>query len=315
MKPHGARLVLTLALAASPASAQVYSVNAVGYVNMTLGPGLSLLANPLNAIARDTNSHVAMSSNHLNSLLFLPESADGTVIFRFDPASQSYQNAVTFFAGRGWYPVSGNTNDPVMSLPPGEGFFLQPAGPTPLNITFVGEVLQGHLVNPIPPNASLKGSLVPQAAPLQTWLNFPATEGDQIGQWDAALQRYNFFVYAAGTWFPEEPTLRVAEGFLVRRDPLLATADRWWTRDFTVNPAPAPGLAAPADSTAPSITRLTIQGASVALSIRHSGGGAYHVQFSSDGLSWKTVAQNQTTALWSGPFPGGGRGQFRCIKP
>lgn len=313
--------LLTAALLApdiftSPLPAQVWSVNAVGYVNLSLEPGLNLIANPLNSWSASSNSAPVL--NHLNTLMPLPDSADGTVIFRFDPVTQRYRDAVTFFAGFGWYPASGDTNDPVMILPPGEGFFIQPAGPTPLDVTLVGEVLQGHLVNPIPPNDSLKASLVPQTGLLASQLAFPSTEGDRISHWDTASQRFNPpTVYLGGVWLPEEPLLNVAQGFRIRRDPLLAATDRWWVRDFSVNPAPAPlaGLVSDKTTSDLGIRWMGINASQVILEVVNATGGPYHVQFSADGFAWRTVAENQKASRWTATCPGVPRGCYRVIKP
>ncbi len=286
-----------------------YTVNIVGYVNVSLANGLNLVANPLRA-----------TNNHLNTVLPLPDSADGTVVFRYDADTQSYRDAVTFFAGFGWFPVSGVLDDPVMTVAPGDGFFIQPGGPALTNITFVGEVLEGSLTNPIPGNFSLKASLVPQAGRLVTDLIFNPVGADTIYQWDAAVQRFN----AASTydalmpdWVPTEPAIRVAEGFFVRRVPALATQANWWIRHFTVDPiSPLQNNLASGDTLAdPSIRSIAVSGGKVSLDILNSTGGPYQVQFTTDGLAWKTVADSQTAARWTAPCPGGSQGFYRLIKP
>src|SRR5688572_12147371 len=69
--------------------AQVYSANAVGYVNLSLGAGYTIIANPLNG-----------TNNNLNTILPLPDSADGTQIYRFNPVTQEYTISA-FFGGEG----------------------------------------------------------------------------------------------------------------------------------------------------------------------------------------------------------------------
>ncbi len=286
---------------------QVNSVNAVGYVTLSLPAGLSLIANPLNH-----------PNTHLDTILPLPDSADGTVIFRLDPATQSYRDAVTFFAGFGWYAVSGDPHDPVLTIDPGEGFFIQPAGPTPLDVTLVGEVPQGNLTNPIPANCSLKSSQVPQAGRLATYLEFRPVAGDVIRRWDAFAQVFQpVSTYAAtGTWDPEEPTIQVAEGFLVCRNPALATPDKWWIRAFWVIPLPPPGAWPSGPAPSPlRIRALGVSAAQVSLDIINPNAATYAVQFSTDGLAWKTVAENQTTTLWTAPRPSGTRGLYRLVNP
>lgn len=215
--------------------AQVYSANAVGYVNLTLQAGFNLAANPLNG-----------TNNNLNTILPLPDSADGTVIFRYNAASQSYNNSITWFTGFGWFTSDPNPNALVVN--PGEGFFIKPSGPTPLTVTFVGEVPQGNLSNPLLGNNyfAIVSSQVPQALPLGSTgeantLNFPAFEGDVVFLFNAVTQAYkNSYTYFGGFgWFsnnpddpgPVGPTIPVATSFFLQKK----GADVNWTRNFSVN--------------------------------------------------------------------------------
>ena len=130
--------------------AQVYSVNVVGYVNITVPAGkLMILANPLNN-----------GANGIDAVLPLPESGDSAIVYRFDPVGQTFRDAISFFGGVGW--LSGT--DPNPTLVPGEGFFIQAPNGTALNLTFVGEVPQGNLSYPLAGNGrlTLVGSMVPQ---------------------------------------------------------------------------------------------------------------------------------------------------------
>jgi hypothetical protein len=231
-------LLLTIALGAAgvaASSAQVYSVNAVGYVNLSLVNGYTLIANPLNG-----------TDNSLNTILPLPASADGTTIFRFKPAVQNYGEAIQFFAGFGWFTVDTDPN--WLTLPPGVGVFIQPSGPTPLNVTFVGEVPQGNLSNQLRGGNAYQivGSQVPQALPIgdtatPNTLNFPAAEGDVVFIFNSPTQTYKeAYQYFGGFgWFsvnpddpgPVGPTIPVATSFFVQK----AGPDVAWTRTFSVN--------------------------------------------------------------------------------
>jgi hypothetical protein len=228
-------LLLTAALVAATSAsalAQVYSVNAVGYVNLTIpANGLSIIANPLNG-----------TNNLLNTILPLPDGSDGVTVFRYDPATQMYLDSLTFLTGLGWLSAS----DPTPTVAPGEGFWIQNVLPTPLNITFVGEVPQGHQVNPIAGNnsLSLRSSIVPQALRLgdtatTNTLLFPADDGDTVFVWDTTVQNYkDSYTYLTGLgWLsasdpdPAGPLLQVAQGFwIIKQAPA-----KDWVRDFTVN--------------------------------------------------------------------------------
>jgi len=92
---------------------------------MHLPAGLSIIANPLN-----------YGDNHLNTILPLPDSASGTTIYRFDPATQNYGEAITFIGfGLGW--ISADPRSDWLVLNPGEGVFIQTFDPR--DITFVGK--------------------------------------------------------------------------------------------------------------------------------------------------------------------------------
>src|SRR5687768_13365508 len=124
-------LLLTAALSAAglaTSMAQVYSVNAVGYVNTTVpANGFRIISNPLNG-----------TNNSVNTSMPLPNdgSFDGTTIYRFDSATQQYQDSLQWLSGLGW--LSASDPDPVIN--PGEGFFIQNVQAQALNLTFVGEV-------------------------------------------------------------------------------------------------------------------------------------------------------------------------------
>jgi len=313
MKPSKRVLSVGLAMAGLISSSQfgyggVGSINVVGYVNVPLSPGFNLIANPLNT-----------TNNNANYLM--PGVPDGAALFRFDPVSQRYLDAATYFSGVGWYPISGNTNDPALILNPGEGFFIHT--PQAVTITFVGEVLQGYLTNPIPANFSLKASMVPQAGKLQTDLKFPPVQDDYIWRWDASGQTFTFlspYFYSSPVWAPSEPSINVAEGFIVHRDPALATPDNWWIRNFIVNSLASALVSAQAGVSAdqpvspPAIRGIIVKGGAVNLNILNPGGGSYNVQFSTDGIAWGTVATGQTGTSWSGAFPGGARGYYQLVS-
>jgi hypothetical protein len=221
--------------------AQVYSANAVGYVNLSISPGFAIIANPLNG-----------TNNHLNTILPLPDTADGTIIYRFKPASQNYGDAITFYALGGGQPgqwASADLNEDY-TVNPGEGFFIQTPPGVTLNVTFVGEVPQGQLANPVlgGNNYSILSSQVPQALPLgyvgsAGTLEFPAADGDIVYIFDAAVQNYKqaftFYGPPNNAWASENPddpgvagpTIPVGTGFFVQK----TGSNTSWNRNFSVN--------------------------------------------------------------------------------
>jgi hypothetical protein len=229
--------------------AQVYSANAVGYVNMQLADGLSLIANPL-----------INGDNNIDTVMPLPDTASGTTIYRFDAATGNYGDSITFVGfGLGWNTASADPNWKIMN--PGEGFFVQVlSGTGPLDVTFVGDVPQGNLSNtlPAPGNLLIKSSQVPQEAALGKGLDadgpaegleFPAVTGDTIFIWNPTIQNYNNswtylslgaggapgtfgWVSDTGVWPTPGPVIPVGAGFFVQRGPGGGTS---WNRTFSVN--------------------------------------------------------------------------------
>jgi hypothetical protein len=199
------RLVLIAAtlLVAGNAAAQVYSVNAVGYVNTALVSGFNLVANPLNT-GGNTVAEV------------YPTLPDGSLLYTYG-AETGFR--VIQFDGE-WLP-SGET-----VVAPGTGHFLRvPAAGT---VTYVGEVPQGALTTPLVAGFNLVGSKVPQAGKLQTDLGYQPADGDLVYQYGSG--GYTVTQYD-GEWLPSEPALKVGEGIWIRK----ASAGNW-TRNFSVNP-------------------------------------------------------------------------------
>ena len=183
------------ALSASAQSTNVYSVNAVGYVQVNLPAGYSLISNPLNG-----------TNNALNTII--PNAPDNAFIFRFNSISQTFDSTVPqYFLGFGWFPNS--------TINPGEGFFINVS--TPTNITFVGEVPQGSLTNSIPVGYSMRSSIVPKGGSFDA-IGFPAGDNDTVISFNSATQSYSPTVpqYFNGVgWFPAAPTNQVGGAFFI----------------------------------------------------------------------------------------------------
>jgi hypothetical protein len=200
-------VILTAAVIAAgigASQAQVYSVNAVGYVNYNIPNGFSLIANPLNT----TNNTIGyLLQNVPNFCNFLSWNGTG-----FDTATY----------------IFGAWDHPEYSLKPGEGGFINTD--TPFTITWVGEVMQGSLTNDIPSGFSVRASMVPQAGGVTSVLGLT-----QLGTFDN-LQKWNgtgydtYTVLPGGGWDPSEPTFNVGEAFFLNTG-----GSASWTRTFSVN--------------------------------------------------------------------------------
>jgi hypothetical protein len=199
------------AVATATASAQVYSVNAVGYVNVTVPKGFTLIANPLKAA---TNTVGALFASAPDGTTLYTLKADGT----YDINTKDFGE---------W----GNPNAP---LEPGQGAFILNAGNDAFTVTFVGEVMQGKgasaLKNPLPKGFSIRSSMVPQSGQLDKDLGFPAADGDTIYFWKNASTSYGIHTFDFGAW-DTPPVPAVGEAFYVNK---VAAVD--WVREFSVNP-------------------------------------------------------------------------------
>jgi len=228
-------LIAAAALAAGiiSSSAQgVYSLNVVGYVNLTLQPGFNMIANPLDFDGTGTNNTIAG--------VFGTNLPSGSTVYLWVPASGTYVASSYAPAGKGGSPVwdSVSTN----SLNPGQGCFVNLASSvtSPITVTVVGNVLQGSLANPnIPATGGfgLLGSQVPLAGGLQTVLNYTPTSGDVIEPWDPTNQVFGTpYSYApAGkggspVWSPSEPVINVGQGFFLDA----AGSGEIWTNSFSI---------------------------------------------------------------------------------
>jgi hypothetical protein len=204
-------LLVTAALGAvgvTSAVAQVYSVNAVGYVNKTLKPGFNMIANPLDAGAGKNTVGTVLAG--------VP---DGTTVYKF-VAGYTINDYSTLF---GW-------SDANMSAAPGEGLFVKiPAG-ADVNITFVGEVMQGDLKMDLPSGFSMVASKVPQAGKVSTDLKYPVADGDTVYTY-ANPGGYSIFDYSdLFGWSAPEPSVAVGEAFWSKK-----SAAATWSRTFSVN--------------------------------------------------------------------------------
>jgi len=219
-------LLCAAALAAGAATSMaqnVYSLNVVGYVNLTLPVGYTLVGNPLDLDGSGTNNTVATVFGATLPVGSAVYTWNGT---GYNIASYSKNKAGT---ATNW--------SPVIALNPGTGAWVGiPNGSGTQTATVVGNVLQGALVNSaILPGGgySLVSSVVPVTGGLQTALGYKPALNDATYQWNGT--GYNISSYTknkAGTatnWGPSEPSIAVGEGFW-----LSTVAGQVWSNNFTV---------------------------------------------------------------------------------
>jgi len=205
------------------AQTNVYSLNAVGYVNVTIpANSFKMIANPLNT-----------TNNTLNNLMPYNNGAipAGTQVYKYPYGGPS--------------PASGTATmdefdlvwSPNLNFAPGEGAFIKNNSGSPITLTFVGEVMQGSLSNSLPTGYAMRGSMVPQQGTLGPNsvglpnLGVPGQPGDQVSKFVGPPVGYitSTFDEFDLVWSPNL-TNDVAEGFFIRKN-----AGEPWLRTFSVN--------------------------------------------------------------------------------
>jgi hypothetical protein len=212
-------------------STNVYSLNAVGYINVTLPPGFSIVADQLIATGGNTISNLVNDTSG---------AYDGLTYFKFTGHGFNYDTASsTFGAGNNGWPSGGQD-----TLNPGEAAWFQNPNTTNMTLTFVGTVPQGTNTVSLPVGFSLISSPVPQAGTLSTALGFTnVNQNDVVFVWQPNGTGGGSYVdggdqvvpagFGSGyntEWSPNEPTVAVGQGFWYQ-----ATAAVNWTRVFSVN--------------------------------------------------------------------------------
>ena len=211
-------LLLTAALSAAGAltsMAQVYSVNIVGYVNLAIPHGFSMVANQLN---NSVNNQLAT---------VIPTPPNASFFYKFNNATSSY--TIDDYTDGSW---EGDTSG-TMTLNPGEGVFVNATDA--FTATFVGEVqLVSHV--PVPHGFSIISSPIPQQGLLDPDLGYVPGNGDFVYQFQNASSSYRINDFADGAWEGDDggasPTIHVGEAFFLFNN----NAPHNWDRIFTVGP-------------------------------------------------------------------------------
>ena len=200
--------------------AQVYSQNAVGYVNLTIRPGFNMISAPMLTPSRTLTSLIPAASN--------PQ-ADGAVFYKWTGVGYSIQTLDISGAGD-WDP------NPNETIPMGKGGFMFSPQASPFTLTFVGEVAQGALSTTYFSGFDFVASQVPQAGLITTVLGFTPADGDVAYQWinngvdPVGYQINTYDLSGAGDWDPAQPVLQVGGSVLLK-----TTGARVWNRTFSVN--------------------------------------------------------------------------------
>jgi hypothetical protein len=208
----------------------VYSVNVVGYVNISFTANTyKLVTNPLNT-----------TNNTLSSVFAsLTDDDGGAVVYIWDNANAKYHSYMYLGVDSGWLNVENQANANADTFAPGQGAWVNFVNGAK-QVTFVGDVAQGTLTEQIYTGWNTVGSIVPQQGDITVDLGLSnATDGDVIyrrttrttNPWDSWT-----YMADAGAWLNsdtgsfESVVLGVGEAVWYS-----AMAPSTWTRTFSVN--------------------------------------------------------------------------------
>jgi len=188
----------------------VYSLNAVGYINVTMVPGYNIVTCPL--IASPTNT-IAVLLNNTNGQ-FQQSARDGAQIYAFGGGTYIGSETANANDPNGWSASGTNTINPGQAI-----FFFNPTA-TNMTATFVGTVPTGSLTNTLIPGYNLVGSIVPVTGDIVT-NTLSQLPGAVSGRTSDYVYLYNPGVgyepqdnFTAGGWSTGDPTLATAyQGF------------------------------------------------------------------------------------------------------
>lgn len=174
------------------------SCNSVGYADVAMPSGYSMIANPLNAV-----------DNRVNAVL--PNVPDGTYLHKFNEVTDQYYEVNAFISGSGWI-------DTNMTLAPGEGAIIQL--PSATTVSFIGECQQGYLINPVLSGHSIRSAKAPISGPVTSGLGTPILEGDIIIRMISGT--YQHYAYHNGLWISigaqvSEPVINLGESFWINK--------------------------------------------------------------------------------------------------
>ena len=217
-----AAVILAAGLASSMAQ-NVYSLNVVGYINVTCaGSTYTMMANQLN--------------NGTNGLAqVLPSAPALSEVLKYNAAKSDYDTAVTDGSGA-WFTLLGAPS--TMTVAPGEGFFFLNGNSATVTTTLVGEVPQGALsVNFAANTYTMASAPTPVSYPLDASSGFPIVPLMTYLVYNPAISDYTTYVSDGTGWFTllgasvPTPTAGIGQGFFINNpDPAVHT----WNINFTV---------------------------------------------------------------------------------
>jgi hypothetical protein len=239
--------LLGLLGSASVMAQNVYSINTVGYINVTFPAGTyTILTCPLIA-GVDANG----VTNSLNVVL---PNTNGQYkhaqVYQFTGGSYS---AIEGGVGVGADPSGWSGGGSDVTLLPGQAVFFYNSTINPMSATFVGTVPQSNnynLTNALIPGYNLVGSIIPATGDLSTnpiLLLTNIYKKDFVDLYDqsAGYSQYGIvgpgngsgYSSATGQWSVADPIItNAAFGFFYYNNNTGGSGTNYWVENFTINP-------------------------------------------------------------------------------
>jgi len=200
-------------------STNVYSLNAVGYINVTLAPGFNIVSCPL----------IASPDNTLNTLF--PDTNGAYAGFQYwgwNPGTAAYTEDVALPKRWG--------NGGTETLNPGQAAWIDNTYSTNVTVTFVGTVPSGTNSVTLPASSfQLVSSILPTSGDIITnsLMNFTnGVAGDQVWAWSTGTQAYTEYVRLPTHWPADPIQTNVGGGFWYYN---AQATNNFWTESFSVN--------------------------------------------------------------------------------
>lgn len=194
-------------------SAQVYSANVVGYVNIQLTNGFTMVANQLDFDGTGTNNNIltCLGTNLPNALTVEAWNGAGFSSTKWSTGGQKWSSSTALI-----------TN----SMQPSVGFFV--SSPVQTNFVEVGTVLQGTNTYPIMPGLQIASFRTPVSGGIQTGLGYVPTKNDVVEVWNGG--GFSSHKWSGSAWSGGgEPIINVGQAVFLN-----AIATNNWTQGFTV---------------------------------------------------------------------------------
>jgi hypothetical protein len=217
------------------AQTNVYSINAVGYINVTLAPGFNILACQLQT-----------TNNTLGSLLNNASGAyNGCEIFKYTPAHPGYVLDLGDSSGSSY--ANGWDNNGTVTMNPGECIWFNNGFTTNITATFVGTVPQGTNTVPIIQGYQMIASPVPFSGDVVTNMQFTNySDSSEVYVYNnpaPGKPRGGYTLYFVdlqggsqgykSQWdSPGDPKVNVGQGFFYNS----GLAPQAWVQVFSINP-------------------------------------------------------------------------------